>query len=163
MSWWRSPKEHRDRDLPLDVIVQDWRYWGDMPKWSSMVHDPEEYGDLPAAIEAVHALNAQVMISIWPAIGPDSALYQELDANGKLFDEVHWSSGKLYDAFDPEARAIYWKHAKKGLFDYGVDAWWMDGTEPEFADCHNVFDHKAASVSTARFSSRVSRSGSECL
>ena len=38
---------------------------------------------------------------------------------------------KVYDAFHPEARAIYWKHLKR-LFDYGTDAWWMDSTDPDF-------------------------------
>ena len=60
---------HRDQNLPLDVIVQDWRYWGDGSNWSGMTHDPEQYGDLPKAIEQIHALNASIMISIWPAIG----------------------------------------------------------------------------------------------
>ena len=35
-----------------------------------------------------------------------------------------------YNAFDPQARALYWKQANEGLFQYGVDAWWCDCTEP---------------------------------
>ena len=41
------------------------------------------------------------------------------------------SGVKVYDAFSPVARDIYWKHLKK-LFDYGTDAWWMDSTDPDF-------------------------------
>ncbi len=137
-------REHRRRGLPLDVIVQDWRYWGDSPRWSGMRHDPETYGDLPAAVRAVHDLNAKLMISIWPAIGPDTDLYRELEAGGHLFPAVHWSGGRIYDAFSPEARAVYWRHLREGLFDLGIDAWWMDGTEPEFEDCHDQTVHKAS-------------------
>lgn len=136
--------EHRRREIPLDVIVQDWRYWGEMNQWSSMVYDPELYGDLPGAIQRIHDMHALLMISIWPVTGPDADLHKELDDAGYLFPTIHWSSGKIYDAYNPDARAIYWKHAKKGLFDLGVDAWWMDGTEPEFEDCHDPFIHKAS-------------------
>lgn len=138
--------EHRCRRLPLDVIVQDWRYWGDPSQWSSMRHDPDTYGDLPGAIKAIHSMHTKVMISIWPVIGVEADLAKELDAGGYLFPAIHWSSGRIYDAFDEEARAIYWRHAKEGLFDHGVDAWWMDGTEPEFAECHIPEVHKAALV-----------------
>jgi alpha-D-xyloside xylohydrolase len=137
-------QEHRDRNLPLDVIVQDWRYWGETEHWSSMVHDPESYGDLPGAIQRIHDLHVSVMISIWPVIGPAAALHKELDEAGHLFPTIHWSSGKIYDAFSPEARAIYWRHAQEGLFAHDVDAWWMDGTEPEFVDCHDQQLHKAS-------------------
>jgi alpha-D-xyloside xylohydrolase len=45
---------------------------------------------------------------------------------------MEYPSGvKVYDAFSPEARAIYWKYLKK-LYDYGTDAWWMDSTDPDF-------------------------------
>lgn len=137
-------QEHRDRNLPLDVIVQDWRYWGEMNQWSSMVHDPDAFGDLPAAIDTIHEAHAKVMISIWPVVGPDAALAKDLDEAGHMFPTIHWSSGKIYDAFSAEARAIYWQHARDGLFRHGVDAWWMDGTEPEFADCHDPMAHKAS-------------------
>ena len=41
------------------------------------------------------------------------------------------SGVKVYDAFSPVARDIYWKHLKR-LYDYGTDAWWMDSTDPDF-------------------------------
>ncbi len=137
-------REHRQRGIPLDVIVQDWRYWGPSSRWSGMVYDPQDYGDLPQAVRQIHDLHASVMISIWPVVGPDCALHAALQEAGHLFETVHWSGGHIYDAFSPEARAIYWQHAHDGLFAHGIDAWWMDGTEPEFADCHDQMVHKAA-------------------
>ena len=137
-------ERHRELKLPLDVIVQDWRYWGEGSQWSGMTYDPEMYGDLPEAIRRIHEMNVLLMISIWPVIGCEAELFKELSEAGHIFDPVHWSSGKIYDAFDPEARAIYWKHAREGLFKLGVDAWWMDGTEPEFVDCHDSEVHKAS-------------------
>jgi alpha-D-xyloside xylohydrolase len=126
--------EFRARKFPLDVIVQDWEYWGDRDHWSSMVHNPETFGDLPAAIKTIHDRHAKVMISIWPVAGTKTALYDELAAAGHLFGIDHWTKGGVYDPFSAEARAIYWKHAKRGLWDKGVDGWWMDATEPEAGD-----------------------------
>jgi alpha-D-xyloside xylohydrolase len=40
------------------------------------------------------------------------------------------SGVRVYDAYSEEARNIYWKNLKR-LFDYGVDAWWMDSTDPD--------------------------------
>ncbi len=83
-------------------------------------------------IDSIHSLNAHLMVSIWPAFGNNSRIYKEMESNNFLFNETHWSGGKVYDAYNPSARDIYWKYVKKGLFDKGVDAYWMDGSEPEF-------------------------------
>lgn len=140
-------REYRRRGLPLDVIVQDWLYWGPgMERWSGMRHDPETYGDLAGAISEIHGMGAKVMISIWPRIGVGTALGRELAAGGHLFVGRPADQDKVYDAFSPAAREIYWRHAKEGLFDLGVDAWWMDGTEPEFEDCHDTARHKRSCV-----------------
>src|SRR5260370_2926063 len=40
----------------------------------------------------------------------------------------------LYDAFNPEARKYYWNLMDQALFKIGVDAWWLDTTEPETED-----------------------------
>jgi alpha-D-xyloside xylohydrolase len=133
---------HRRKEIPLDIVVQDWRYWGDTSKWSSMTVDPDQYGDLKKAIQTLHEHHINVMISVWPVIGPDCALHAALEEKGLLFKGEHWSTGHFYDAFNPEAREIYWKHAKEGLFDLGVDAWWMDCTEPEYLGDRNPDLHK---------------------
>ena len=49
---------------------------------------------------------------------------------------------KVYDAFSPVARDIYWKHLKR-LYDYGTDAWWMDSTDPDFFNPRESdYEHK---------------------
>ena len=37
----------------------------------------------------------------------------------------------FYDAFNPAARQLFWSQVNTGLFSKGVDAWWMDATEPD--------------------------------
>jgi alpha-D-xyloside xylohydrolase len=141
-------KEYRERKIPIDNIVQDWNYWADISNkdsiwvnakknWSSMYFHPSTYKDPAATIKEIHEkYNMHYMISIWPALGPQTDIYKEMLEKGHIYPPEHWSSGHLYDAYSKEARDIYWKHIKKGLMEKGVDALWMDGTEPELGDQH---------------------------
>jgi alpha-D-xyloside xylohydrolase len=128
----RVVREYRTRHIPLDNIVQDWSYWGGRGQFSGMVWDSTTYPQPARMIDSIHEANAHLMVSIWPAFGPQSEIYKRMMAGGFLYPTPHWSSGLVYDAFHPVARDIYWEYLKKGLFDNGVDAFWMDGTEPEF-------------------------------
>ena len=136
-------REFRRDGFPLDFIVQDWQYWGGDKDgtWSGMTWNKERFPDPAGAIREIHDdLHAKVMISIWPSVGNDTELARELDAQGLRHEPLHWISKKarIYDAFSPEGRAIYFKHIKKGLLDVGIDALWMDGTEVEVGTaCHD--------------------------
>jgi len=37
----------------------------------------------------------------------------------------------FYDAFNPGARKLFWAQIDTALFAKGIDAWWMDATEPD--------------------------------
>lgn len=121
-------KQFRHQKIPLDVIVQDWNYWT-TKRWGSLVPDATRYPDIAAMTNAVHDLQARVMISIWP--NPSA-----LDAPGKAFkDNGYTLAGTDYvDFFRPEAGKLYFDQAWKYLGQYGIDAWWCDSTEPEVAD-----------------------------
>lgn len=142
----------REERFPLDYIVQDWQYWGSDKdgSWSGMIWDPVRFPDPVGMARQVHGLNMKLMVSIWPSIGNDTALARELDAHGLRFGPLHWISKKarVYDAYSPLGRRIYFKHIKSGLLDKGVDALWMDGTEIEVSSAmwnaaDNVRDTKA--------------------
>ena len=141
-------REYRERRIPIDNIVQDWAYWADYREgdeigtwesaganWSSLAFHPSTYPDPSSVIAELHDdLNMHFMVSIWPAVGPETPVFKALEERGHLYPPVHWSSGRIYDAFSAEARDIYWQHLKAGLLSHGVDALWMDGTEPELGD-----------------------------
>lgn len=128
-------KEYRRRGIPLDNIVQDWEYWGDKPHWNSLKFHPENFAHPRQVIDELHNQeHIHFMLSVWPGFGPETAIYQSLDSIGALFDEPTWAGYKVFDAYNPAARDLFWQHLKKGLHDNGVDAWWMDATEPSFRD-----------------------------
>jgi len=125
--------EYRRREIPIDNMVQDWRYWGDNDHWSSMYWDETIFPNPAKMIRQLHEkYHVHLMVSIWPVLGSKTKLHKELKSQDLLFDNEHWSGGDVYDPYSDEARAIYFKHIKKGLLSAGVDALWMDGTEPEF-------------------------------
>jgi alpha-D-xyloside xylohydrolase len=136
-------RNFRKEGFPIDIIVQDWQYWGGSSDgtWSGMIWDETRYPDPAALTRTLHdELHVKLMCSIWPSIGNDTDLGRELDAKGLRFEPLHWISKKarVYDAYSPEGRAIYFKHIKKGLLDVGVDYLWMDGTEVEVGGaCHD--------------------------
>lgn len=125
----------RETGFPLDYIVQDWQYWGSDTDgtWSGMMWNKERYPDPEAMTDKLHAMHLKLMVSIWPSVGDDTELGHELDQQHLRFAPLHWISKKarVYDAYSAEGRRIYTKYVKSGLFDKGVDALWMDGTEVE--------------------------------
>ncbi|HVT71977.1 MAG TPA: TIM-barrel domain-containing protein [Lacunisphaera sp.] len=135
-------RHFRAAGFPLDYIVQDWQYWGGADgTWSGMTWDPARYPDPAGLTRTLHdELHVKLMNSIWPSVGNDTALAHELDAHGLRFAPLHWISkqARIYDAYSPAGRAIYFKYIKQGLLDVGVDALWMDGTEVEVGGaCHD--------------------------
>ncbi len=130
---------YRARGLPLDIIVQDWRYWGDNDNFSGMTWDPAAFPDPKAMCDRVHAQHAHVIASVWPAFGPSSAIFKDLTAANLLFKGEHWSGGKVMDMTSPVARDIYYRHIHDGLFSVGLDGLWTDGCEPEFMSTGNRY------------------------
>ena len=157
--------KYRELQVPLDGIIQDWQYWGSNYLWNAMDFLTEEYANGQQMIDDVHKKNAHFMISIWASFGPKTKAYRQLDEKGLMYDFATWpqsgltfwpprmeypSGVRVYNAFMPEARDIYWQNLKN-LFDKGVDGWWMDSTDPDFFDPKDTdYDQKAGGTATWR-------------
>ena len=142
-------RRYRELGVPLDGIIQDWQYWGNNYLWNAMDFLAAGFYDPRKMMDDIHGLNAKGMISIWASFGPMTKPYREMKEKGMLFGFTTWpSSGPelwplrsdypsgvcVYDAYNPEARDIYWRYLDEGIFRYGMDAWWMDSTDPEHVD-----------------------------
>ncbi len=141
--------KYRELDVPLDGIVQDWQYWGNNYLWNAMEFLNPEFPHPQEMMDSIHAMNAHLIISVWASFGPMTKPYRELEAKHALLNFLTWppsgldawppnmdypSGVKVYDPYNPEARDIYWKWMRDGLFSYGVDGWWLDSTEPDHVD-----------------------------
>lgn len=122
-------EEYRRRKLPLDCIVQDWCTWPD-GQWGFKTFDRSRFPDPEELCRKLHKANTRLMVSIWPIMhGEENEDRKEmLNAGGLLGNKAN------YNAFDQNSRKLYWQQAKRGYFDYGIDAWWCDCTEPFEAD-----------------------------
>ena len=119
----------KSRGLPLDVIVQDWQWWGDTG-WNSMEFDPVNYPDPAALTSKLHGMDVRLMISVWSKVDKPSSLGKKLLEKGYYIDETDW-----IDFFNPEAADFYVRSFRDSLaIPYGIDAWWFDATEPENDD-----------------------------
>ena len=124
-----NAREFKDRGLPLDVIVQDWQWWGPTG-WNSMEFDKEHYPDPKALTDTLHAMDTRFMISVWSKVDKNSNLGKRLEERGAYVEGTDW-----IDFFDPDVAAFYARNFVDSLArPYGIDAWWFDATEPENDD-----------------------------
>lgn len=129
--------EYRRRGVPLDGIIQDWLYWAPAP-WGSHEFDPKRYPDPAGMVQTLHDQHVHLLISVWPKFDVGGRNLAELEQAGAAYNAVipyvaPKGQGKWYDPFSPAGRQIYWQQIRKQLFDYGVDGWWLDASEPELS------------------------------
>ena len=139
-------KEYRRRNVPLDVMVLDWRSWPE-GQWGYKIFDESRFPDPKAWTDELHGMHAKLMISVWPSMDGDAnANRQEMLQKGLML-----GNKTIYNAFLPEAREVYWRQANDGLFSKGVDAWWCDCSEPFEADWHGsvkMEEHERVTANT---------------
>ena len=130
--------EFRKRQIPVDVLVQDWQYWGKYG-WNAMRFDESEYPNPAEMMTALHRLDFHMVILVWAKFGAETAVdHQFKDAlllltsaastgePGETREAEDWA-----DLFDPEAQKLYWSDIDHNLFSLGLDGWWLDADEPE--------------------------------
>jgi alpha-D-xyloside xylohydrolase len=133
-------KEYRKRGIPIDNIVQDWSYWPE-DAWGSHDFDPARFPDPEGMIDSVHAMNARIMISVWPKFYHTTDNYKAFEEKGWMYNRAVKDSirdwigkgyiGGFYDAYSEEARKLFWNQMNDKLYSKGIDAWWMDASEPD--------------------------------
>ena len=124
----QTANRFRQEQMPVDVIVQDWQYWGKYG-WNSMKFDETYYPDPKALTASLHKMNMHLMVSVWSKIDMKSEVGQQMKAANYYIPGTDW-----IDFFNPEAAAAYWHHFSQRLVPLGIDAWWQDATEPENDD-----------------------------
>ena len=140
----QTVREFRRRGIGMDNIVQDWNYWKE-DAWGSHEFDETRYPNPQSMMDRVHNMNAHLMISVWPKFYTSTEHYKEFDSHGWMYTRAVEDSirdwvgpgyiGSFYDAYSAGARELFWNQLKDHLYGYGIDAWWMDASEPNIRDC----------------------------
>ncbi len=134
-------REYRKLKIPFDNIVQDWFYWKE-DQWGSQEFDSTRYPDPKGMINELHKkLHEHFMISVWPKFYVGTKNYDIMKSKGFLFmgnvemKNKDWVGpgylSTFYDPFNPAARKLFWKMIDEHLYPLGVDAWWLDASEPD--------------------------------
>ena len=151
-------KEFRRREIPIDNIVLDWNYWPETA-WGSHEFDKSRFPNPKGMVDSIHALDAQIMISVWPKFYQTTEHFKEFQSKGWMYMQAIKDSirdwvgpgyvGSFYDAYSADARKLFWKQMKEHLYTLGIDAWWMDASEPNVRDCTDMPYRKALCGPTA--------------
>lgn len=135
-------REHRKRNLPIDVIVIDFFHW---PKMGDFCFDSEFFPDPQAMMAELKELGIELMISVWPTIGLDSKNFGEMLHKGLLNRpemgvgvSMQFAGDSLFfDVTNPESRRYVWQKCKENYYDLGIKIFWLDEAEPEYS----VYDY----------------------
>lgn len=140
-------KGFRSRRIPIDNIVLDWNHWPE-DAWGSHEFDKNRFQDPQAMVDSIHAMNAKLMISVWPKFYTTTEHYKEFDENGWIYQQSVKDGLKdwvgpgyqygFYDAYNADARKLFWKQMYEHYYKLGIDAWWMDASEPNIRDCTDM-------------------------
>ncbi len=151
-------EQYRKRNIPFDNIVLDWNYWP-VDQWGSHEFDTTRFPDAEGMIKKVHEQNAHLMISVWAKFYEGIENYKKLDEKGFLYKKNIEEGRKdwiypgyhstFYDAMNPQARKMFWDMMSVKLFAKGIDAWWMDASEPDIHSNLPPADRKAFMNPTA--------------
>ncbi|MBC7875137.1 MAG: DUF4968 domain-containing protein, partial [Ferruginibacter sp.] len=134
-------QEFRKRKIPLDNIVLDWNYWK-QDHWGSQEFDNSRFSNPDSLIKVLHEkFHTRFMISVWPKFYEGINAYKEFDSKGWLYKrniadrQRDWIGqgyvSTFYDAFNEKAQKGFWNLLNEKLYKKGVDAWWMDASEPD--------------------------------
>ena len=175
MGYWQSRERYktstemiealqgfRQRNIPIDNIVMDWSHWEE-DEWGSHEFDPTRFPDPKAMVDSIHDLGGRMMISVWPKFYVETEHYKEFNDKGWMYNKANedgvrdWiGQGYLYgfyDAYAPGARELFWQQMYEHYYPLGIDAWWMDASEPNIRDCTDMDYREALCGPTALGSS----------
>lgn len=135
-------REYKRLGIKLDVIIIDFFHWTRQGDWH---FDPEYWPDPKAMCDELHANGTKVVVSVWPTVDKKSENYPALLDRGLLIRTEHGSTQTYdfqgdcleIDVTNPEAQRFLWETCKKNYYDYGIDMFWLDNSEPDY----NVYDY----------------------
>jgi len=135
-------RRYKELGVKLDVIVIDFFHWTRQGDWQ---FDKEYWPNPKEMIDEIHANGTKVVVSVWPSVDKKSIHFGEMYDKGYLIRTEH-GTNQTYDfqgdcleidCTNPEAREYIWNICKKNYANLGIDMFWLDNAEPDFA----VYDY----------------------
>lgn len=135
-------RRYQREGIKLDQIVIDFFHWTRQGDWK---FDRRYWPDPKAMTEELHAMGTKVIVSVWPSVDRKSENFAPMMEKGLLIrtergaEQTYSYQGDCVeiDTFNPEARKYIWEVCKRNYYDYGIDAFWLDNSEPDLG----VYDY----------------------
>ncbi|MBC7758630.1 MAG: DUF5110 domain-containing protein, partial [Phormidesmis sp. FL-bin-119] len=127
-------------------------YWK-VDQWGSHEFDASRFPDPAGMMKTLHdTYKTNLMISVWGKFYENTENFKFLDKNGWMYkrnianQQRDWIgkgyTSSFYDPLNPKAREAFWNLINKNLYSKGVDAWWMDASEPDIHSNLNIVSRK---------------------
>lgn len=130
-------RRYQKEGIQLDQIVIDFFHWTVQGDWK---FDTKYWPDPKAMVDELHSMGIKVMVSVWPSVDRRSENFWPMMERGLLI-RTERGAAQTYDyqgdcveidVFNPEARKYVWEVCKKNYYDLGIDAFWLDNSEPDY-------------------------------
>lgn len=130
-------RQYQKEGIKIDQIVIDFFHWTMQGDWK---FDSKYWPDPKAMVEELHAMGIKVIVSIWPSVDRKSENFGPMMEKGLLI-KTERGAAQTYDyqgdcveidPFNPETRRYVWEVCKKNYYDLGIDAFWLDNSEPDY-------------------------------
>jgi len=135
-------REHKRRDLPLDVLVADFFHW---PQMGDYRFEEEFWPDPAAMVAELKSLGVELMVSVWPQVSLESENFARFKKDNLLVTtergmdlQMGFQGPSVFiDVTNPRTREVVWDICKRNYHDLGVRLFWLDEAEPEYG----VYDY----------------------
>lgn len=137
-------RQYKKEGIHIDQIVIDFFHWTVQGDWK---FDTTYWPDPKAMVDELHSMGIKVIVSVWPSVDRKSENFQPMMDRGLLI-RTERGAAQTYDyqgdcveidVFNPETRKYVWEICKKNYYDFGIDAFWLDNSEPDYGVYD--FDH----------------------
>ncbi|MBO4808023.1 MAG: glycoside hydrolase family 31 protein [Lachnospiraceae bacterium] len=149
-------RKYKELGIHIDQIVIDFFHWTYQGDWK---FDTKYWPDPKAMVDELHEMGIKVIVSVWPSVDRKSENFYPMYEKGLLIRtdrgsiETYDYQGDCVeiDTFNPETRQYLWDVCKKNYYDYGIDGFWLDNSEPDYAvydfDNYRYCDGSALEIS----------------
>ena len=130
-------RQYQKEGIKIDQIVIDFFHWTVQGDWK---FDKKYWPDPKAMVDELHSMGIKVIVSVWPSVDRKSENFGPMMDRGLLI-RTERGAAQTYDyqgdcveidVFNPETREYVWEVCKKNYYDFGIDAFWLDNSEPDY-------------------------------
>lgn len=130
-------RQYQKEGIKIDQIVIDFFHWTVQGDWK---FDKTYWPDPKAMVEELHSMGIRVIVSVWPSVDRRSENFWPMREMGLLIktergaEQTYDYQGDCVeiDVFNPDTRKYVWEVCKRNYYDLGIDAFWLDNSEPDY-------------------------------